>query len=68
MTEETIVSAVGTVSGAGGVDSNITPKEIEEAMAAAVIKAMNEGITDPDEIRRRQLEARDEVVKSHGTS
>jgi len=61
--EGTIVQAVGTVAGAGS--GGITPEEIEQAMAAAVLKAMDEGVTDPEEIRRRQLEARDKVVKAH---
>jgi len=61
--EGTVVQAVGTVAGAGS--GSITPEEIEQAMAAAVLKAMDEGVTDPEEIRRRQLEARDKVVKAH---
>jgi len=61
-TEGRIVQAVGTVVGGG---PGVTVEEIEQAMAAAVLQAMNEGITDPDEIRRRQIEARDKVVKAH---
>lgn len=42
-------------------------KLIEEAMGAAASKAIAEGITDPNEIRARMLEAR-ELVKNGGVA
>lgn len=35
--------------------------QVEAAMKKAVEKAYAEGITDPDEIKRRMFDARDEV-------
>jgi hypothetical protein len=54
MAESKIVEATGTA--AAGEKANA--KLIEEAMAEAVRQAMANGITDPEEIRRLQLEAR----------
>ena len=36
-------------------------KRIEQAMAGAALQAQAEGVTDPDEIRRLMLAARDRV-------
>lgn len=57
--EEKIVEAVGTAGGSGV--PGLSAGDIERAMAEAVQKAYDEGITDPDEIRRLQLEARARV-------
>ena len=57
-TEETIVAAVGTATGAMG----ITSADVERAMVAAIEQALSKGITDPDELRRVQLEARDRIL------
>lgn len=51
-----VVEAIGAAS-QGGVNS----QAIEEAMAQAGLKAMEEGITDPEKIRARKLAARDEI-------
>lgn len=68
MTEEpkvTIVSAAGTAGGAGpGLNSQV----MDEALKNAVMKAINEGVTDQDEIRRRIVQARDDLVKQYGSS
>jgi len=48
-----IIAAVGAAT--NGKTPNA--KRIEQAMSAAVTKAMAAGITDPDEIRRMMLEA-----------
>jgi hypothetical protein len=53
-----IVTATGSASG-----PNVRAKAIEEAMAAAVVECAKEGITDPDVIRRRKLEAREKVKR-----
>jgi hypothetical protein len=51
-----VVEAVGSAASA----SNDTPsaKAIEDAMSQAAADAQAEGISDPDEIRERMLEAR----------
>jgi hypothetical protein len=55
--EPTIVEATATASGRGQESAD----EIERAMTAAIQAAYDEGITDPDEIRRRSLAAREAV-------
>jgi hypothetical protein len=54
----TIVEATGAASGSGPGG-----KEVEKAMAEAIEQAIAEGITDPDEIRERQLAARAKLTK-----
>ena len=65
-----IVEAVGSAAGRSSVGIQVDPtnptkglkaKVMESAMAAAAAKAQAEGVTDPNEIRRRMLEARDQV-------
>lgn len=36
---------------------------VESAMSAAIAKAMDDGVSDPAEIRKRMLAARDEVLR-----
>jgi len=52
-----IVEAAG-VAGSTGTPG-VSAKAIEQAMTEAVQKAYADGITDPNEIRRLQLEARE---------
>lgn len=54
--ESRVAEAVGTAASA----SNDTPsaKDIEAAMSQAAEKAQAEGVSDPNEIRERMLEAR----------
>lgn len=63
--ESRIVEAVGTAAGGGtgGPNAAELSRRVEQAMVDATLKAMEEGITDSDEIRRRKLEARDEALK-----
>lgn len=56
-----IVEATGTAGSSGS--PTVSAKEVEQAMADAVRQAYADGITDPDEIRRLQLEARDNLTK-----
>jgi hypothetical protein len=61
-----IVAAVGSSAGHPKAASKPNPpgpkgSSIEQAMAEAVTKAMAAGVTDQDEIRRLQLEARDKA-------
>jgi hypothetical protein len=54
----TIAAATGTASG-----PRIQAKAIEAAMVAAIKKCAEEGITDPAEIRKRMLAAREQTKK-----
>lgn len=63
MAESRIVAATGQATMTKGAG-----RKIERAMAAAVQDAYNKGITDPDEIRRLQLEAREAMKQKLETS
>lgn len=56
------VEAAVTIANTGGVGSEF-PKEagrfIEENMAAAIRNALEDGISDPDELRAHALKARE---------
>jgi hypothetical protein len=56
--ESRIVEATGT---AGGGSMGLKAKDIEAAMNKAIEDATAEGITDPEKIRERMLEARRRV-------
>lgn len=60
--EPIIAAAAGHATGGRAEDGR--GKAVEAAMSKAVEDALAEGITDPDEIRRRKLAARDEVRAS----
>lgn len=50
---------IASASGhAGGGGNQVSGNEIEKAMADAGLQAMEDGITDPDEIRELKLAAR----------
>jgi len=51
----------GAISGAVRLD----PLAIEEAMAKATEKALRDGVTDPDKIRKLKLAARERVKDEH---
>jgi adenylylsulfate kinase-like enzyme len=55
----TIVEATGSAT----AGKSASAREIEKAMAEAIEQALAEGVTDPDEIRERQLEARRKVIR-----
>jgi hypothetical protein len=59
---------VAEAVGAAGAQSNDTPssRDIEAAMAQAAEQAQTEGVSDPDEIRSRMLEARKRVTQANG--
>lgn len=59
-----IVSSVGIAVGALDPANNGLAERIAEAMRQAVIKAQAEGVTDPDEIRARMMEAKDACVNA----
>ena len=59
--EPKIVQAVGSASNVQDRDAlgnRTSANTMQDVMAQAVQKALSEGITDPDEIRKRQLDAR----------
>jgi hypothetical protein len=56
--ETTVVSAVGTASGGNQFLADL----LQTALVESIERAIAEGVTDPDEIRQRQLDARDKVV------
>jgi len=56
-----IVEAVGVSANALDPARRPIAERIEAAMTQAVRDAQAEDVTDPDEIRRRMLEARDKV-------
>ena len=57
-----IVSAVGICVGAIDPANNGLADRVAEAMRQAVIKAQAEGVTDPDVIRSRMMEAKDKCL------
>jgi len=61
--EPKIVEASGTAAG-----SKVTALGLEKAMADAIQQAIDEGVTDPDEIRKRQLAAREAFKKNEQSS
>ena len=52
-----VVSAAGSAAGTGTVGSGVSSAAVEAAMAAAVTRCLEDGITDPDTIRRAQIAA-----------
>jgi tape measure domain-containing protein len=56
--ESRIVEATGIATGGKSA------ADLERAMAKAIEQALAEGVTDPDEIRKRQLAVREVFKKS----
>lgn len=48
-----------------GAGPTLSGKAIEEAMSAATLKALADGVTDPDEILKLKLAAREKVKADH---
>lgn len=61
-----IVEAIGHA--AGGKSDTSRGRLVEQAMAEATQKALDEGITDPDEIKARKFAARDAIRASVTTN
>lgn len=60
-----IVQAVGVAVAHGRTgEAGERAKAVHDAMVAALREAQARGITDPDELRRVQLEARDNLNSS----
>jgi hypothetical protein len=63
MDEETRSKVVEAVAHAGGSGKpGVSAKDIEKAVAEAIQKAYDQGISDPDQIREISLQARRSVV------
>lgn len=60
MAKATIRAASGTAA-SSQFDRGVLGKQIEAAMVAAVERATEDGVTDPDEIRAIKLAARERV-------
>lgn len=56
-----IAAAVGS---AANDQPGMTPRAIEDVMAKAVTDAQAEGVTDPNVIRQRKLDARNQLKDS----
>lgn len=55
--EPVIVEGVGTIS----ISSNPLKSAIESAMIQAIVDCLAEGIRDPEVIKQRKLQAREDV-------
>lgn len=58
-----VVAAAMSAGGAGSVGASLSSKAIEQAMSEAVLKAMADGITDPQKILKLKLAARERVKR-----
>lgn len=56
--------AAGSGSHVGGGPA-LRGRDIEEAMSAATLKALKDGVTDPDKILKLKLAAREKVKADH---
>lgn len=63
--EGKIAAASMSTSAGGKLGAGLSGKAIEEAMSAATLKALADGITDPLEIREIKLAAREKVKADH---
>jgi len=60
------IAAASMSAGSGGsMGPGLSGKAIEEAMSAATLKALADGVTDPDEILKLKLAAREKVKADH---
>lgn len=55
-----VAEAAGTAAGSSG---GLTPDVIQEAMSKAAAEAQAEGVTDPEEIKRRMIDAKESLKK-----
>jgi hypothetical protein len=58
-----IVAATGVAVGVQAPSKTALAEALEKAMTEAVQKAHNDGLSDPDKIRERILQARDTVLE-----
>jgi hypothetical protein len=58
--ERKIVSGTGAAVGVNSTQRTLAHEELEKKMTAAIHQAHSEGLTDPKEIQRRILKARED--------
>jgi hypothetical protein len=62
-----IVSGTGVAAGVGNTEKTDAHLALERKMSQAILKAHYEGVSDPEEIKRRMLAAREEHLdKANG--
>ena len=67
MAKGKVVAAAMSAGGGGGIaGSEASAKKIEAAMSEAILKALADGITDPDEILKLKLAAREKIKAKTG--
>lgn len=60
------IAAASMSAGSGAsLGSGLTGKAIEDAMSQATLDALADGVTDPAEILKLKLAARDRLVEEH---
>lgn len=65
--ERKIVSGTGVAAGVSDTAKTNAHLELEHKMSHAILKAHSEGVSDPEEIKRRMLAAREEHLdKANG--
>jgi hypothetical protein len=65
--ERKIVSGTGVAAGVGDTAKTDAHLELEHKMSHAILKAHSEGVSDPEEIKKRMLAAREEHLdKANG--
>lgn len=63
--EGQVVEASMAGGSGGGMAGGLSGKAIEQAMADATMKALESGVTDPAEILKLKLAAREQVKAAH---
>lgn len=63
--KDRVAAATMSAGAAGKVGGGLSGKAIEQAMGEATVKALAEGITDPAEILKLKLAARERVKAEH---
>lgn len=62
MAESKVVEAVAVAAKSFKNGSTRLTKQIEDAMSQAVLDCMSEGITEPEDIKAKMMEARQKVL------
>jgi histidine ammonia-lyase len=62
--ERKVVSGTGVSAGVGGTAKSDAYLELERKMSHAILKAHSEGVSDPEEIKRRILAAREDHLNN----
>jgi hypothetical protein len=57
--ERKVVSGTGTAVGVNATERTTAHEELETKMSRAILQAHSEGISDPKEIQKRMLQARE---------